>query len=82
MKTLVAYYSYSGNTDRVAKMFGKMLEAKGEVHVQRLKPANDIKGFIGQFTIIVFINFIAVHKKKGQGCRKSGSFVSINEGMI
>ena len=48
MKTLVTYYSYSGNTDRVAKMFGKILEAKGEVHVQRLKPANEIKGFIGQ----------------------------------
>lgn len=48
MKTLVTYYSYSGNTDKIARMFGKMLQAKGEVHLQRLKPANEIKSFIGQ----------------------------------
>jgi len=48
MKTLVTYYSYGGHTDRIAKMFGKMLESNGEVHVQRLKPAAEIKGFIGQ----------------------------------
>lgn len=48
MKTLITYYSYSGNTDKVAKMFGKILESKGEVHVQRLKPAGEIKGFLWQ----------------------------------
>ena len=48
MKTLVTYYSYSGNTDRIAKMFAKILEAKGEVHLQRLKPVNEIKGFMSQ----------------------------------
>ena len=48
MKTLVTYYSFSGNTEKVAKMFGKILEAKGEVHLQRLKPTNEIKSFIGQ----------------------------------
>ncbi|MDD5427688.1 MAG: flavodoxin [Candidatus Omnitrophica bacterium] len=48
MKILVTYYSYSGNTDRVARMFGKMLEPKGEVHVQRLKPSVEIKGFLAQ----------------------------------
>ncbi len=48
MKALVTYYSFSGNTDHVAKIFGKILEARGEVHVQRLKPANEVKGFFGQ----------------------------------
>lgn len=48
MKTLITYYSYTGHTDRVARIFGKMLEAKGDVHVQRLKPAGEIKSFIGQ----------------------------------
>jgi len=48
MKTLVTYYSYSGNTDKISKMFGKMLEAKGEVHLQRLKPVTEIKSFVGQ----------------------------------
>ena len=48
MKTLITYYSYSGNTDKIAKIFGKILEVKGEVHLQRLKPTNEIKSFIGQ----------------------------------
>lgn len=48
MKSLVTYYSYSGNTDKIAKMFGKILQAKGEAHVQRLKPVDEIKSFIGQ----------------------------------
>jgi len=48
MKILITYYSYSGNTDRVARIFGKMLESKGEVHIQRLKPADEIKGFLSQ----------------------------------
>lgn len=48
MKTLVTYYSYSGNTDRIAGIFGRMLETRGEVHVQRLKPVTEIKSFIGQ----------------------------------
>ncbi len=49
MKALVTYYSYSGNTERIAKIFGKILEAKGEVHVQRLKPVDEIKSFLGQY---------------------------------
>lgn len=48
MKALVTYYSYSGNTDKIARMFGKILQAKGEVHTQRLKLKNEIKSFIGQ----------------------------------
>jgi flavodoxin len=48
MKILVTYYSYSGNTDRIAKIFGRILEPKGEVHVQRLKPVKEVKGFLRQ----------------------------------
>jgi len=48
MKALVTYYSYSGNTDKIAKMFSKILQAKGEVHTQRLKPKDEIKSFLGQ----------------------------------
>lgn len=48
MKSLIAYYSFSGNTDKVAKIFGKMLQAKGEVDMQRLVPKNEIKDFLGQ----------------------------------
>ena len=48
MKALVTYYSYSGNTDKIAKMFARILETRGEIHLQRLKPATEIKGFIGQ----------------------------------
>ena len=48
MKTLITYYSFSGNTDKVVKMFGKILEARGTVELQRLKPKDEIKSFIGQ----------------------------------
>ena len=48
MKTLVTYYSYSGNTDKIARMFSKILEARGEVHLQRLKPVSEIESFLGQ----------------------------------
>lgn len=48
MKVLVTYYSYSGNTDKIARMFSKILQAKGEVHTQRLKLKNEIKSFLGQ----------------------------------
>ena len=48
MKALVTYYSYTGNTERVAKIFGKILEAKGEVHLQKLKPITEITSFVGQ----------------------------------
>jgi len=48
MKSLVTYFSYSGNTDRVAKVFKKVLEAKGTVDIQRLKPKKEIKNFLLQ----------------------------------
>lgn len=48
MKTLIVYYSYSGNTDRVAKLCAEKLKVKGEVTLQRLKPKNEITGFGAQ----------------------------------
>ncbi len=48
MNYLVTYYSYSGNTDKVAQVLAKMLKAKGDVTIQRLKPKAEIKTFFGQ----------------------------------
>ena len=48
MRTLITYYSFSGNTDRVARIFAEKLKAKGEVVLQRLKPADEITGFAAQ----------------------------------
>ena len=48
MKTLITYYSYSGNTDRVVKALQKVLKEKGEVILQRLVPRDEIKSFAGQ----------------------------------
>ena len=48
MKTLIVYYSYSGNTERVAKIYADAFKAKGEVAVQRLKPKSEIHGFGAQ----------------------------------
>jgi len=48
MKALLTYYSYSGNTDKVAGIFGKILQSRGEAHIQRLKPVDEIKNFVSQ----------------------------------
>jgi flavodoxin len=48
MKTLIVYYSFSGNTDRVAKLWAEKLKAKGEVTLQCLKPKDEITGFGAQ----------------------------------
>ena len=45
MKTLITYYSFSGNTDKVADIFADVLRKRGEVVLQRLKPANEIQNF-------------------------------------
>lgn len=50
MKSLIAYYSFSGNTERVAKAFADVLKKNGEVDVRRLKPKDEITSFIGQCT--------------------------------
>lgn len=48
MKSLIAYYSFTGNTDRVVKIFGKILGAKGAVDIQRLRPKKEVASFLGQ----------------------------------
>ena len=48
MKSLVTYYSFSGNTDKIARIFAKILGAKGQVDIQRLKPVKEAATFIGQ----------------------------------
>lgn len=48
MKTLITYYSYSGNTDRVMNIFAGILKARGDVRIQRLKPKDEITGFAAQ----------------------------------
>jgi flavodoxin len=45
MRTLITYYSFSGNTDKVVNIFAGLLRKKGEVVLQRLKPADEIKKF-------------------------------------
>lgn len=48
MKTLITYYSFSGNTDRVARIYCDILKKKGEVVLQRLKPVDEIASFGAQ----------------------------------
>jgi len=45
MKTLITYYSFSGNTDKVVNLFADVLKKRGEVVLHRLKPADEIKNF-------------------------------------
>lgn len=48
MKSLITYYSYSGHTDKVARILEGILKKRGEVSVQRLKPKDEITSFFGQ----------------------------------
>ncbi|MFA6142042.1 MAG: flavodoxin [Candidatus Omnitrophota bacterium] len=48
MKSLVTYYSFSGNTDKIARIFAKILGVKGQADIQRLKPVKGVMTFIGQ----------------------------------
>ncbi len=48
MKSLVTYYSFSGNTDKVIRIFEKVLKWHGEVDIQRLKPQDEITAFMRQ----------------------------------
>ena len=49
MKTAIVYYSYSGNTDRVATLIADILKDKGdEVMPVRIRPLNEPKNFFVQ----------------------------------
>ena len=48
MKTLIAYYSYTGHAKKVADLFSEALKGRGDVVVERLKPVQEITSFVGQ----------------------------------
>jgi flavodoxin len=48
VKSLIAYYSFSGNTDRAVKIFAGILRNKGEVDLRRLKPKDETSSFLSQ----------------------------------
>ncbi len=49
MRTVIVYYSYSGNTHRVAQNMGETLKVQGhEVTLVRITPLNETRSFLGQ----------------------------------
>lgn len=48
MKSLIVYYSYSGNTQKVAEALKGILEEKGEADMQRLLPTDESDNFFIQ----------------------------------
>ena len=57
MKSLVTYYSYSGNTDNVAKRYKEALEKKGTAEISRLVPEDEITSFFGKCSHYFFSGF-------------------------
>jgi len=54
MKSAIIFYSYSGNTVKVAMALAETLEAAGPVDVIRLKPADESDSFFGQVARALF----------------------------
>jgi flavodoxin len=48
MKSAIIYYSYSGNTKRVAEVLGEYLRQKGEVDLLELVAPKESRSFFGQ----------------------------------
>jgi len=48
MKTFIIYYSYTGITEKVIKLYAAELTKSGDVTTQRLKPKQEITTFLGQ----------------------------------
>ena len=48
MKALIVYYSFTGNTERVAGSLWAILKVRGEVAIQRLVPVNETENFFAQ----------------------------------
>jgi len=48
MKSAIVYYSYSGNTKKVAQSLCDHLRQKGEVDIVELKPLDESDSFFGQ----------------------------------
>jgi len=48
MKSAVVYYSYTGNTKKVAESLAEVLKEKGEVDLISLEPLDESESFLGQ----------------------------------
>jgi len=48
MKSIIVYYSYSGNTEKVAGILAEVLTGKGEVQQAELLCPDESKTFLGQ----------------------------------
>ena len=48
MKSIIIYYSYSGNTGKVASVLAEYLREKTEVEIIDLKPQDESCSFLGQ----------------------------------
>jgi flavodoxin len=48
MKTIIVYYSYSGNTKKVAGALSEYLRRKGQVDIIELKGLDESNGFFDQ----------------------------------
>ncbi len=48
MKSIIIYYSYSGNTKRVADILAEYLKPKYEVKISRLEPQDESTSFFAQ----------------------------------
>lgn len=48
MKSAVIFYSYSGNTEKVAEVLAQELKTKGDTDVIKLEPADESGSFLGQ----------------------------------
>lgn len=48
MKSIIAYYSYTGHSKKIAEYLAEALKARGEARLERLKPVDEIEDFIGQ----------------------------------
>jgi multimeric flavodoxin WrbA len=48
MRSAIVYYSYSGNTRKVAEVLAGVLKEKGQVEIVELKALDESKSFLGQ----------------------------------
>ena len=48
MKSLIVYYSYSGNTEKVANVLKDVLSKRGETNIAALNPENESGNFFMQ----------------------------------